>query len=90
MEKTIDIIKEKRKVPEAAKARVKDYNRIRKVILNTLKEGPRTIPQIAMESGLPQEQITYYLMTLRKFGVIETDEIDDMDEYFSYKLVNKK
>ncbi len=90
MQKTIDIIKEKRAVPVAVKDRVKEYNRIKKIILGALKEGPKTIPQIAQESGLSQDTTTYNLMTLRKFGAIETDEIDDMDEYYSYKLVNKK
>jgi len=28
-------------------------------------------------------------MTLRKYGKLETGELDDMDEYFSYKLKPK-
>ncbi len=90
MEKTIDIIKEKRTVPEALKSRVKEVNKIKRAIKNALKEEPKTIPQIAQETELPQDIITYYLMTMRKFGELETDEIDDMDEYFTYKLTTKK
>ena len=90
MEKTIDIIKEKRTVPEALKSRVKEVNKIKRAIKNALKEEPKTIPQIAQETKLPQDIITYYLMTMRKFGELETDEIDDMDEYFTYKLTTKK
>lgn len=90
MEKTIDIIKKQRKVTDALKAHVKEYNKSRKAILNALKEGPKTIPQIAEISGLPSESVTYHLMTLRKFGQVETGEPDDMDEYFYYQLTDKK
>ena len=54
--------------------------------MNSLKEGPRTIPQISKETGFPEDKVTFVLMTLRKFKDVETDEIDDMDEYFTYKL----
>jgi len=33
--------------------------------------------------------VMYYLMTLRKYGDVETGEIDDMDEYYSYKRKKK-
>ena len=86
MEKTIDYIKNKRKVPEELKLRVKEFNRTKKAIINSLKEKPKSIPQIAQETGLPFELVTYTLITLRKYNEIVTDEIDDKDEYFFYKL----
>jgi len=85
-QKTIDVIKEKRTVSAEAKQNLKDYNRIKKLILKSLEPEAKTIPQIAAETELPQEVVTFYLMTLRKYGSVETGEIDDMDEYFYYKL----
>ena len=84
--KTIDIIKEKRTVSAEAKQNLKEYNKIKKLILKSLESEAKTIPQIAGETELPPDVVTFYLMTLRKYGSIETGEIDDMDEYFSYKL----
>lgn len=84
--KTIDIIKEKRTVSAEAKQNLKEYNKIKKLILKSLESEAKTIPQIAGETELPTDVVTFYLMTLRKYGSIETGEIDDMDEYFSYKL----
>ena len=86
MTKTIDVIKEKRTVSEDLKAKVKKFNKEKKAVLNSLKEGPRTIPQISKEIGFNEDKVTFILMTLRKFNDIETGEIDDMDEYFTYKL----
>lgn len=86
MTKTIDSIKDKRSVPEEVKAGVKVFNKDKKAILEALKESPKSIPQISGEINMPLDRVTYVLMTLRKFGVVETGELDDMDEYFNYKL----
>jgi len=90
MKKTIDHIKEKRTVSEELTKKRKEFTRIRKLILKSLETEPKTIPQIARESELPLDVVTYNLMTLRKYGEIEAGEIDDMDEYYYYKLVEKK
>jgi len=87
--KTIDIIKEKRSVPDSLKEKRKAYNDVRKKIKKALAEGPKTIPQIASETGIPSHIITYTLMTCRKYGEIETGEPDDMDEYYYYQLKQK-
>jgi len=90
MKKTIDIIKEKREVSEAVKNGVKVYNKLKKQILKSLEGGEKTIPEIAKEMEDDISSITYHLMTLLKFGFIEAGEIDDNDEYYYYKLKNKK
>jgi predicted Rossmann fold nucleotide-binding protein DprA/Smf involved in DNA uptake len=90
MKKTIDYIKEKRTFSEELTKKRKEFTRIRKLILKSLETEPKTIPQVARESGLPLDVVTYNLMTLRKYGEIETGEVDDMDEYYYYQLVKKK
>ena len=86
MERTIDSIKKIRTVSEDVKSSVKAYNRLKKQILLALKEKPKSIPEIANEINIEPDIVTFYLMSLRKFGEIEVDILDDMDEYFYYKL----
>lgn len=86
MGRTIDVIKQKRKVSESVKQSIKDFTKIKKKILATMEEGQKSIPEIAEETGLSLNDVTYHLMTLQKFGFIEVSELDDMDEYFFYKL----
>ena len=86
MGKTIDIIKQKREVPEQVKENMKAFNKIKRSILKALEEEPKSIPQIASEIDLPHDIVTYHLMTLQKYGNIEVDDIDDMDEFYLYKL----
>jgi len=82
-------MKEKRTVSEELKEKRKEFARIKKLILKSLEDGPKTIPQIAELTDLPPDIVTFNLMTLRKYGEIETGEIDDMDEFFSYKIKQK-
>ncbi|HDP55347.1 MAG TPA: hypothetical protein ENN24_06695 [Bacteroidetes bacterium] len=86
MGKTIDIIKQKRSASEAAKQSMKDYNSMKKKILATMETDQKSIPEIAKETEIPLNVVTYYLMTLQKFGFVEVSELDDMDEYYFYKL----
>jgi predicted Rossmann fold nucleotide-binding protein DprA/Smf involved in DNA uptake len=87
--KTIDIIKQKRPVPEEAKRRRKVYTDMRKALRSALEEEPKTIPELAAATGFSIEEVTYYLMTLRKYGDVVTGQIDDDDEYFYYELKKK-
>lgn len=89
MSKTINIIKEKRQVTEMAKQRRKTYADIRKQLLQALEEEGKTIPELATATGLSLQDVTYYLMTMRKFGDIVTGAVDDDDAYFYYELKKK-
>ena len=85
--KTVAILKETRKVSVQALEERKKYTRIRKTLLEGLKgEEGKTIPQLAEATGLDVSETTYYLMTLLKFGDVLVDGVDEMDEYFFYKL----
>ena len=83
---TAKILKEKRPVPKKVTEQLKYFTKIKKQILNALKDGDKTIPQLADELGLPADEVMFHLMSLLKYGQVETGEVDDMDEYFYYKI----
>jgi hypothetical protein len=85
-ESTINIIKQKRTVPDSVIEGRKKFNNFKKVIKEALKEEPKTIPQIAAAINMPLHETTYYLMAMQKFGDVVVDSLDDMDEYYFYKL----
>ena len=90
MEKTIDIIKQKRTVSPGVRDNIKVFNKLKKEIFKVLKDGQKTIPEIAHEINASSDTITFNLMTCLKFGTIEVGDMDDNDEYYYYKLKNKK
>jgi len=85
--KTFKYLREKREVPQAAKENLKQFIRIKKEILDALKEKEMTIEELTQKLGRPKHEVVFYLMTLVKYGNVKTGSIDDMDEYFSYKLI---
>lgn len=85
--KTAKYLREKRGgVPEQAKENLKIFNGIKRQILETLKDQDLTIKQLTEKLEMPSDEVVYYLMSLVKYGFVKTGEIDDMDEYFTYKL----
>ncbi len=84
--KTAKYLKEKRPVPKEVTEQLKQFTRAKKQMLNALKEGEKTVPQLAEALQLSKDEVMFQLMSLLKYGFVETGEIDDMDEYFSYKI----
>lgn len=87
--KTYKYMREKREVSQTAKENLKHYIKIKKTILDTLQEEELTIDEITQKINMPKHEVVYYLMSLIKYGYVQTGAVDDMDEYFSYKLIKK-
>jgi predicted transcriptional regulator len=84
--KTFRYLREKREIPEAAKENLKNFTRIKKSILDALKDEELTVDELTKKLDMPKHEVVFYLMTMVKYGLVETGAIDDMDEYYSYKL----
>jgi predicted Rossmann fold nucleotide-binding protein DprA/Smf involved in DNA uptake len=84
--RTIDAMKEKREVSPRTRALVKEFNKNKKLILGAIRAQPKTVPVIAEETGLAVEDVLFHLMTLLKYGDVEVDRMDEMDEYYFYKV----
>jgi len=84
--KTVKYLKEKRKVSPAVIEDLKKFTKIKKGILDALKEEDLTVDQLSKKLGMPKHETLYYLMSLIKYGFVQIGDIDDMDEFFSYKI----
>jgi predicted transcriptional regulator len=58
------------------------------LIRKGLKEGNKTIPELAENTGLKSDLILYYVSAMKKFG--EITEAGHAGGYFKYSLVEKK
>ena len=84
--KTYKYLKEKREVSQAAKDNLKQFTKIKKAILDSLQEGDLTIEELTKKLNMPKHEVVYYIMSLVKYGFVQTGAVDEMDAYFSYKL----
>jgi heterodisulfide reductase subunit A2 len=67
---------------------MKDMPQIWRQIQAALEAESKTIPVLAKELSVNPELVTWHLMTMNKYSLVEADGLDDSDEYYSYKLKN--
>lgn len=54
-------------------------------ILDALKEGPRTVPEIAAAIGRPTHEVVVWLMGMRRYGWLSEVKGSADDGYFRYQ-----
>jgi DNA-directed RNA polymerase specialized sigma subunit len=84
--KTFKYLRGKREVSQSAKDNLKQFIRIKKEILEALSDKEMNIVELTETLKIPKHEVVFYLMTLIKYGNVKVGDIDDMDEYYNYKL----
>jgi len=59
-------------------------------VLAALRDGPKTVPEIAEAMGSPVHEVMYWVMATRKYGYIEESKEPNEDDYYQYMLVESK
>jgi len=68
---------------------MKEYPQLWKQILQSINEKPKTIPEISNELEINNDLITYHLMTMNKYSIVESAGLDKKEIYYMYKLKKK-
>lgn len=89
-EKIAEQLKKLNEVKGPIKAELRDYvatqNKEQKAILNALKEGPMSVPELAAECNLATDRALWYVTALRKYGKVA--EIPGRVTYPKYTLIS--
>ncbi|HTY23169.1 MAG TPA: hypothetical protein VMC85_08560 [Desulfomonilaceae bacterium] len=72
---------------DAVRARVKQNRVIRKELVDSLSHGPKTVPEIAQETGIPSHQVLWRLSSMKKYGKVAEGE--QSGDYFQYVLLQE-
>ncbi len=68
---------------------IRDEMVMRSKILKILKDGPKTVPEVAKALGEPTEEVMFWMMGMRKYGYIEeTQDITD-EGFYRYEITEK-
>jgi hypothetical protein len=59
-------------------------------VATTLKDGPKTLPDIAQALNYPPAEVTKWVMMMRRYGKIAELPKSRADDYYQYKLVEGK
>ena len=58
-------------------------------ILEVLAAGPRTVPQIAAALGSPAEEALFWVMGMRRYGLLVESKEPGDDGYFAYSAAGR-
>jgi predicted transcriptional regulator len=72
---------------DKAKSRIKETTGLIKQISAELKDGGKTIPELAEKTGVSTADALWYVSTLRKYGMIA--EGPKEGSYFKYELTKQ-
>ncbi len=72
-------------ISEELKERNKKNNKTRKAIFKAMEDGPKTVPEISLESGIPSHEVLWHVATSLRYRLVEPVEKTDED-YWKYKL----
>jgi len=61
--------------------------KIRKEIVAALKNGAKTVPDIAKESSFPSHEILWHVMAMKKYG--EIAEGNEQNSYMEYSIIER-
>ncbi len=74
----------RREILERVRAQVKEQNRLEKMITEALGKGPKTVPEISLETGISAQAVLWHVMAMKKYGRVT--EVEAQGSYFSYSL----
>ena len=66
----------------------REHAKIKKKLKEVLKDGPKTVPELAQATKLPSKDVFWHLMSLKKYG--EVTEGEEQDNYVEYVLRPKE
>lgn len=66
-------------------SQVKSQKKTIASLLDALRSGPKTVPEIAQLTGLPTQEVLWWMASLKKYGRIMEGE--KRGAYFTYRLV---
>jgi len=65
---------------------MRDEMIMRDRIVAILKEESKTVPEVSEVLGAPENETVYWMMAMRRYGMVEEVGRPDIDGYFKYEF----
>ena len=78
-----------RRLPRNTHEILRDEMYLKDRITNILRQGPKTVPELAGALDLPSHEVMMIVMAMRRFGAIEALPKNRRDDYFQYSFIGQ-
>ena len=68
---------------------VREEPLMRDRLLDLLRDGPLTVPDLAAAGGLPAEEVMVWMMGMRRYGYVTAEKEPSVDGYYRYAAVRQ-
>jgi predicted transcriptional regulator len=75
---------EHKETVERTQAQLKQQQAFRRQLQAVMKDGPKTIPEIASQAQLPADRVLWHVMAMKKYDLVR--EVGKDGEYYRYAL----
>ena len=55
---------------ERTQALLKEQKHVQQEVCRVLRERPKTVPEVAAETGIPTEKVLWYMAAFKKYGLV--------------------
>lgn len=71
---------------QVAQELLKTQQQVRKTLQRAMQNAAHSIPQLAVQTGIPARQILWHIASMKKYGLVEETGMDEAGEYYLYGL----
>lgn len=73
---------------ERTQAHLKAQKCFRRDMCKAIRTAPKTVPEIAEETGLPADQVLWHITAMKKYGLVE--EVGICGCYYQYTIAQEE
>jgi predicted transcriptional regulator len=72
---------------ERIREQLKKQQAVRRSICQVLRDGPKTVPEVAEASGLPTHEVLWHVTAMKKYDLVV--EAGQCGEYYQYAMAEE-
>jgi predicted transcriptional regulator len=76
------------KTVETTRDHLKTHTQTRKQIVDALRDGAQTVPQVAQATGLDGQTVLWHITAMKKYDLVTETDFDG--EYYCFALSEKE
>jgi predicted Rossmann fold nucleotide-binding protein DprA/Smf involved in DNA uptake len=85
----VELRKERADDVKRAQAMLKQQQAVLKMLERAMQDGPRSVPQLAAQTGIPAHEILQHIASMKKYAIVAEAGMDESGDYFLYSLTRE-
>jgi predicted transcriptional regulator len=83
-EMLVELRKQHSERAKVAQELLRAQQQVRKTLQRAMRSAPRSVPQLAEQTGISAHEVLWHIAAMKKYGLIEETGMDEAGEYYLY------